>query len=80
PRWGGLGIGLTVATLILLGGPITGAAMNPARVVGPSLVSGYLFTPTGALEQIVYWIGPLLGAIIASLIAERLLAPAKAAS
>ncbi|MGH9399458.1 MAG: aquaporin, partial [Thermoanaerobaculia bacterium] len=55
PRIGGLAIGLAVALGILFGGPLTGAAMNPARVFGPALVAGFWS------GHLVYWIGPLLG-------------------
>ena len=41
PKMGGLAIGLTVALDILAGGPISGAAMNPARTFGPALASGH---------------------------------------
>ncbi|MEE9212852.1 MAG: aquaporin [Phycisphaeraceae bacterium] len=62
---GGLFIGLTVTLDILAGGPITGAAMNPARHLGPALVSG-----DGALiGQIwLYWVGPVIGGVIAALL------------
>jgi aquaporin TIP len=55
-------IGLTVCLDILAIGPLTGAAMNPARVFGPALI--------GHVEggQLVYWVGPLLGALIAALV------------
>jgi len=56
PRIGGFGIGLTVAADILIGGPLTGAAMNPARAFGPALASAHWSS------HLVYWIGPLLGA------------------
>lgn len=56
PRIGGFGIGLTVAADILIGGPLTGAAMNPARSFGPALASAHWS------NFLVYWIGPLLGA------------------
>jgi glycerol uptake facilitator-like aquaporin len=56
PRIGGFGIGLTVAADILVGGPLTGAAMNPARSFGPALASAHWS------NFLVYWIGPLLGA------------------
>lgn len=61
PKVGGLFIGLTVTLDILAGGPISGAAMNPARYLGPALASGNL-------EYFwLYWIGPLMGGAIASL-------------
>ncbi len=61
PKIAGFGIGLTVFTDILLGGPLTGAAMNPARWFGTAIPAGYFD------NWYVYWIGPLLGAIVAGL-------------
>jgi MIP family channel proteins len=62
PKIGGLAIGLAVAADILMGGPLTGGAMNPARWFGPALVSGTFD------DWYVWWIGPLLGAAAAALI------------
>lgn len=62
PNLGGFGIGLVITMSILAAGPITGAAMNPARVLGPALVSG---TWT---DHPVYWIGPIIGAVLAALL------------
>jgi len=67
PKIGGLAIGLTVALDILFGGPLTGAAMNPARTFGPAVAGGqWVF-------HIVYWAGPLLGGGLAGLIYGRYL-------
>jgi MIP family channel proteins len=62
PRIGGLAIGFAVAADILIGGPLTGAAMNPARWFGPAVASGTF------ADFYVWWIGPLLGAAVASLL------------
>jgi aquaporin Z len=56
---GGLFIGLVIAMDILAGGALTGAAMNPARAFGPAFFAG------AWANQGVYWIGPLLGGIVA---------------
>jgi MIP family channel proteins len=64
PKIGGLAIGLTIAADILVIGPLTGASMNPARSLGPAVVSGVL------AGQVVYWAGPLLGAIAAAMLWE----------
>lgn len=50
-----LAIGLTITLDIMAIGPLTGGAVNPARAFGPALASG---TWT---DQLVYWIGPLIG-------------------
>lgn len=52
----GLFIGLTITIDILLAGPLTGAAMNPARWFGPALAS------LNFSNFWIYWVGPLAGA------------------
>lgn len=70
-------IGLTVALDIMAIGPLTGAAMNPARVFGPALASGQWE------NHLLYWIGPLLGGLLGAaaqhfLLMERAPSPAVA--
>ncbi len=64
PKIGGFGIGLTVLVDILVGGPLTGASMNPARTFGPGLVAGFWE------NHWVYWVGPLLGGGLAGFVYE----------
>jgi MIP family channel proteins len=60
------GIGMAVVSGVLAGGPMTGAAMNPARAFGPALLAmGPAFT---ALP--VFIIGPILGAVVAARVYE----------
>lgn len=66
PRIGGLAIGFVVAANILAIGPLTGASMNPARSFGPAVASGIFEA------QIIYWIAPITGAIIAAVLYEYL--------
>jgi aquaporin TIP len=70
-RVGGLAIGLTVALDILAGGPLTGAAMNPARWLGPAIVAGDL----GGMAAAVYLIGPLLGGLFGGLLYTKVIRP-----
>ncbi len=67
PKLGGFGIGLTIAFDILMGGPLTGAAMNPARAFGPALAAGFWD------NQAVYWIGPILGGLAAGWVYDKFL-------
>jgi MIP family channel proteins len=69
PRIAGFGVGLTVATSILMGGSLTGAAMNPARHVATAVPAVFFD------NWYVYWIGPLLGAAIAALSIRYVFAP-----
>jgi MIP family channel proteins len=70
PKIGGLAIGLAVAADILVGGPLTGAAMNPARWFGPAVAAG------AYADWYVWWIGPAIGAAVAALIYRSTLADA----
>jgi len=63
---GGFGIGLTITLGMLVAGPFTGGALNPARAFGPALASHHW------LNQGIYWVGPLGGGFVAGLLYDTL--------
>ena len=69
PRVGGFGIGMAYTAAMLAIGPMTGAALNPARALGPAVAAGIW---TG---QVVYWSGPLVGGVIAAVLYDQLFLP-----
>jgi MIP family channel proteins len=70
----GLAIGLTITLDILMGGVLTGAAMNPARAFGPQLVGNHWS------HFWIWYVGPLAGGVIAACVYELLyLRPARPA-
>ena len=69
PRVGGFAIGLTIAADILAVGSLTGASMNPARSFGPAVASGVFE------GHLIYWIGPLIGGVLAALLYDTLFLP-----
>jgi len=72
PKVGGFGVGLVLLFDILVGGPLTGAAMNPARAFGPALVAGQW------VAHGVYWVGPIVGGLVAAMLWEHVLLPKRA--
>jgi MIP family channel proteins len=62
----GLAIGLTITFDIFVGGPLSGAAMNPARAFGPELISRHWN------DAWVWYAGPFAGAVLAALLYEWL--------
>ena len=57
-----IAIGGAVALGALVGGPVSGASMNPARSIGPAVVSGDL------AHLWIYLVAPPIGAIVAALV------------
>ena len=62
PGFAGLAIGLSLVLIHLVGIPVTGTSVNPARSLGPALIVGGV-----ALSQLwLFWVAPILGAVIAA--------------
>ena len=67
-----LAVGAALAVGVLIAGPVTGGAVNPARALGPMLVAGKL------TAFWVYLVGPIVGGVLAALVYDRFLADAEA--
>ncbi len=61
-HFAGVAIGLTLVLAILMGGPLTRASLNPARTLGPAIVSG------NYADIWLYFVGPFVGAALAALL------------
>jgi len=69
----GVAIGLTLTLVHLMGIPITGTSVNPARSLGPAIVVG-----GSALSQVwLFIVAPLVGGIVAAIL-HRLVFPVSA--
>lgn len=64
----GLGIGLALATQIMVFGPLSGASVNLARTVGPDVVLSLTGGAAAWSQLLVYLVGPLIGGIAAALL------------
>ncbi len=70
PKLGGYGLGLAQIAAVLFGFHLTGGSANPAMWFGPALWQLSLSMPqaTNPLgDHVVYWLGPILGALAASI-------------
>ena len=67
PKLGALLAGFAVAMCVLVGGPVSGAALNPARWLGPAVISGDFY------DWWVYAVGPLAGGLLAAVLYSQLL-------
>ncbi len=67
----GLPIGLAIFGDIMWSGPVTGAAMNPARWFGPALVKGDMS------NAVVWIVGPIVGALVAAFVYDAVIKPAR---
>ncbi len=62
PKLGGLLVGCAVAMDVVMGGPVSGGSMNPARWLGPAVVGG------DYMNGWLYWVGPFAGAALAAIV------------
>ncbi|KAM6294478.1 aquaporin-2-like [Aegotheles albertisi] len=65
----GVALGSAVAAGALAAGPVSGGSMNPARSLGPAIVTGTWD------DHWLYWLGPVLGSVLAGFSYEFILAP-----
>ena len=65
--WAPLAIGTSLGFLVMVGGPLTGGAFNPARWFGPALVSG----EWGGVWP--YLLGPIVGSLLAAVVFKLVL-------
>lgn len=63
-------IGFALTACVLVAGPISGGAANPARALGPMIVAGKF------PSLLSYVLGPILGGIAGALTYDKLVAPA----
>ncbi len=64
----GFGIGLVVMADSFMGGPLTGAAMNPARWAGVWIFGDM----TNNIDLIIYTVGPIAGALLGVLLWDKM--------
>ncbi|GJQ36972.1 MAG: hypothetical protein JETCAE01_29820 [Anaerolineaceae bacterium] len=62
----GLAIGMTLTAAILIGGPLTGASLNPARSLGPAMYTAPSLA--NVYTYVIYLFGPLIGSTAALLV------------
>jgi aquaporin Z len=65
----GVAVGLTLAACIMMGGPLTGASLNPARTLGPAIAADRY------ADLWVYFVGPALGGVAAGVLWRYVLRP-----
>jgi aquaporin Z len=70
----GISIGLSLTLIHIVGIPITGTSVNPARSLGPAV-----FVQGEALTQLwLFWVAPIIGGIIAAIVWKYLFEPKQA--
>jgi glycerol uptake facilitator-like aquaporin len=80
PRQGGVGVGIAQVAVVLFGFNLTGGCANPARWFGPAvwemtvpaLRTGF---PGPFADHVVYWVGPIIGAVLGGVLYSSLILP-----
>jgi aquaporin Z len=67
----GIAIGLSLSLVHIVGIPITGTSVNPARSLGPALIVGLVNT-TPLVQLWLFWVAPIIGAILAAVVPKVL--------
>ena len=60
----GISIGLSLVLIHLVGIPITGTSVNPARSLGPAVIVG----GTAVSQLWLFWVAPIIGALLAAVV------------
>jgi len=58
----GISIGLSLVLIYLVGIPVTGTSVNPARSLGPAIIVG----GTALTQLWLFWVAPIIGALLAA--------------
>jgi aquaporin Z len=61
----GIAMGLSLVLIHIVGIPVTGTSVNPARSLGPALIMG-LANNTALSQLWLFWVAPIIGAILAA--------------
>jgi aquaporin Z len=63
----GISIGLSLVLIHLVGIPVTGTSVNPARSLGPAVIVG-LVNSTALSQLWLFWVAPIIGGLIAAVV------------
>ena len=74
----GIIAGMIMTACALFGYPLTGAALNPARWLGPTLLEAFNTTRSAWSDSLVYLAGPILGSLLGGVFVFKVYAPAPA--
>lgn len=72
----GLVAGMIATVCALFGFPLTGAALNPARWLGPTLFEAFYSARSAWADTLVYLAGPILGALLGGFFVFKVYQPA----